>query len=565
MPSEQPKTIESAHARIAALETELAAAHDRTKWLEVERDRLREAFRQLQLEMELMRRRIFVAKAERVDTAQLQLEFEAKKRELDLVAQALGIPAAPPASPKTKQKPKGRRDLAQQKDLPMERVELPDAEMESLVASGAAERIGFDESFAIKWRRGGAVCLVVARVKYRTEKDTSPEADRSPTTLVTATMPPTILPRSLGTPSLFAKIGADKFLRGMPLFRQEEELASDGVPLDRGTMSRWIEQLGGTVGATVIAAMRLEAMSTAFCLATDATGISVQPIRTHEKMRQACKKGHFFVQIADRDHVFFEYTERETSAAVLDLFRGFSGYVQADAKSVYDILFRDAEAEPPDDDVVPDGATRSEVGCWYHARRRFWESAVASKDVVAREALYRIHRIFELEDRWRIEPPAKRREMRDRFSRPEIDAFFAWAEIEWVKVEHQRGLLRSALGYVRNQREPLARFLEDGRLEIDNNRSERALRRVAVGRKAWLFVGSDDHAQAAANWFTLVASAKLHRLDPEAYLRDLFRVLPLWPQDRYLELAPKYWAVTRERLDDAQLAAEIGALTVPAA
>jgi hypothetical protein len=106
-------------------------------------------------------------------------------------------------------------------------------------------------------------------------------------------------------------------------------------------------------------------------------------------------------------------------------------------------------------------------------------------------------------------------------------------------------------------------FLEDGRLLLDNNRSERALRRIATGRKAWLFVGSDDHAVAAGHLLSLVASARLHSLDPEAYLRDLIRVLGHWPRDRFLALAPKYWAQTRVRLDPAQLHAEFGPLTIP--
>ena len=116
---------------------------------------------------------------------------------------------------------------------------------------------------------------------------------------------------------------------------------------------------------------------------------------------------------------------------------------------------------------------------------------------------------------------------------------------------------------VTRQRRPLERFLDDGRLAMTNNRTELALRSVATGRKAWLFSGSDDHAQAAANLMTLVASAKLHRLDPEAYLRDMIRVLAFWPTDRMLELAPKHWAATRARLDAAQLAVEIGELTAP--
>lgn len=96
-----------------------------------------------------------------------------------------------------------------------------------------------------------------------------------------------------------------------------------------------------------------------------------------------------------------------------------------------------------------------------------------------------------------------------------------------------------------------------------NNRSERELRRIAVGRKAWLFVGSDDHAVSAGHLFSLIASARLHGLDPEEYLRDLFRVLGQWPKDRYLELAPRYWAATRARLAPAELAKEFGPLTIP--
>jgi hypothetical protein len=325
-------------------------------------------------------------------------------------------------------------------------------------------------------------------------------------------------------------------------------------------MSRWLEYAGNSLGASVVEAARREALRTAVCLATDATGISVQPIRTHEKVRQACRHAHFFVQIADRDHVFFEYTPRETSKAVYEMFRGFSGYVQADAKSVYDLLFR----EPRQGDVVePDGATREEVGCWAHLRRKFYDAAIATKDIVAREGLYRIHRVFENEKTFKEMSPARRKQARERMSRSHVEAFFEWVHLEHIRVEDQRGLLRTALGYARRHEDAFKRFLDDGRLPIDNNRSERELRRVAVGRKNWLFVGSDDHAEASAALLSLIASAKLHQLDPEAYLRDVFRVQPHWPSDRYLELAPKYWANTRARLDARELNREFGPLTIP--
>lgn len=116
----------------------------------------------------------------------------------------------------------------------------------------------------------------------------------------------------------------------------------------------------------------------------------------------------------------------------------------------------------------------------------------------------------------------------------------------------------------RRQKEPLCRFLEDGRLPLTNNHSERALRSpICAGRKAWLFFGSDDHANAAANLFSLIVSCQLHGLDPETYLTGIIRIVPLWPRDRYLELAPKYWAATRARLDPDELAKELGPLTVP--
>lgn len=147
--------------------------------------------------------------------------------------------------------------------------------------------------------------------------------------------------------------------------------------------------------------------------------------------------------------------------------------------------------------------------------------------------------------------------------RPHFDAFFTWVKAQHEIVRDQRGTLRSALGYALRQEDALRRVLDDGKLLLENNRSERALRKVAVGRKAWLFVGSDDHGTATGHLFSMIASARLHRLDPESYLRDIFRVLAHWPSNRYLELAPKYWAATRAKLDPRELEAEIGWITVP--
>lgn len=540
-------------ARIAELEALLSAEKQRSAQLEKERDVLKASHERLRLELELLKRRLFVAKAERVDTRQLEMEFAQKLRALEEVAGTLGMAsgeASGGAGTKKKRKPSGRRDL---KSLPLEekRVEIADPLFDALVAEGKAERIGFEESCKLAWQRGGMRRLVIARVKYRTVGADGEAA------LESAMLPPELFFRCLAAPSLLAHVITEKYCDGLPLFRMEQRFARDGVPVDRGTMARWVEDVGATVGTTVVAAMRDEALATAFCIATDATGVAVQPVPV-EGQRQACRRGHYFVQVADKDAVFFEYTPKETSAAVLELFKGFSGYVQADAKSVYDALFRPAEEEPPD----AEAEVRQEVACWVHCRRGFWEATTA-KSVVAREGLARIGRIFELEATWRDKPPQELHRLRQAHLRPHVDAFFTWAKTEHEKVREERGLLRKALGYAVRHHEALRRFLEDGRLLLENNRSERELRRIAVGRKAWLFVGSDDHAERAGHLFTLIATARLHRLDPEAYLRDLLRVLAHWPRERYLELAPKYWAATRARLVAAELAAEVGELTVP--
>lgn len=546
--------------RVAELEAALVSARAQIVALTRERDQLRASHARLREELELLKRRIFVAKAERVDTAQLEMEFADKLRQLDALAGTLGDAPSEKTDEeggggddKTKKKKStGRRDL---KKLPLEeeRIEIADPLYEELVAQGKATRLDFEESCRLAYKRGGMRRLVLARVKYQVV------GRGGETAIDTAPMPPETFPRSLAAPSLLAHIIMLKYGQGMPLFRIEDTFARDGCPVDRGTMCRWVEDAGATCGATVVHAARQEALSTAFCIATDATGVLVQPIRTHEKVRQACKRGHYFVHVADKDHVLFDYTAKETSAAVAEMFKGYSGYVQADAKSVYDVLFREPSDRPPDDD---DGV-RHEVGCLAHCRRKFWEAAIA-KSVVAREALVRLGRIFELDATWRGRSPAEIKRLRDAHLRPHMQAFFAWAELEFEKVKEQRGSIRSALGYAVRQKDALLRVLDDGRLLLENNRSERALRgSIAIGRKAWLFVGSDDHAHSAAHLFSLIASCRLHGLDPETYLRDLFRVLAHWPRDRYLELAPKYWTSTRARLDHGELAREFGALAVP--
>ena len=543
----------TAEERLAELEAQLAAVTAERDAATAERDvavaernKLRKAYEHLREQYLLLKRRIFVAKAERVDTTQLELEFAETKAQLDKLARDLGESVEPPPDepPKERPKPKGRRNL-QTAEMPEERIEILDPSLE-----GKAERIDFELSYRIGYRRGGPVRIVVARAKYKVDGDDGVE-------IVTAPRPKELYRRGLLAPSLIARILVAKYCFGMPFHRQMKMLRSDGVDLDDGTMCRYAEDIGASLGAIVDACAK-ESRETAFCLSTDATGVAIRPAPLATGGRQACKKGHFFVVLADQDHVFFEYQRRQTSKIVCEMFRGFSGYIQADAHSIYDALFRgDARAGP--DEEAP-----NEVGCWSHCRRRFWEAATVAKDPQAREGLLRIQKLFALEEQWAKAPPRRRTEMRQRIAKPLVDTFLAWADALYEEHKDARGLLRSACGYAVRQQDALRRYLEDGRLKMTNNDSERALRHIAVGRKAWLFFGSDDHAQAAANLFSLIASCQLHRLDPETYLAEIIRVMPYWPRDRVLDLAPKYWARTRATLDPDELARPLGPLTVSA-
>jgi transposase len=175
----------------------------------------------------------------------------------------------------------------------------------------------------------------------------------------------------------------------------------------------------------------------------------------------------------------------------------------------------------------------------------------------------RIRAIYAADDALKKLPPAKRKVMRDQHVRPLMDAFFQWVKSATAATVG-RNLASKALGYATNQEHELRRVLDDPRLPLDNTRSERALRKVVVGRKAWMFYGSDTHAESAAALFSIIASCRLHRIDPEQYLDEAFRVLPYWPREHYLELAPNRWQATRAKLDPKQLQQPLAPFDIPA-
>jgi transposase len=197
-----------------------------------------------------------------------------------------------------------------------------------------------------------------------------------------------------------------------------------------------------------------------------------------------------------------------------------------------------------------------EVGCWAHVRRYAFK-AMSSDPDRARQMLAMIGELFRIERKLASETAKKRKRLRGEWSKPVVDAFFDWCERE-VHLVLDDTPISKGIHYALNQRDALRRFLSDGRLPIHNNISELQLRREAVGRRNWLFVGNDEAAEVNTTFVSLIASCQMHGLEPWAYLRDLFCLLPRWPRSRILELAPAYWAKTLEQKDTQErLAADI--------
>jgi transposase len=511
---------------------------------------LEESLTDLAHENALLKRRLFGTKTERSQTSELQLALgdllatEAKlQADLDASVEKAKDAAPKPESAEGKARPHGRRNLFASK-LPRVPVEIRDPALE---AQGA-RLIRFEDSTQLAFRRGGFFVVVKRVAQYEV-------VEQSVATVVPATPPETLFPKALLHTSTVAHLITSKFSLGVPHYRLERDLLDQGMRLDRGLMSRYVEHAGNTLGATIVAAMWRDAIANGQMISTDATGALVQPTKAKDGKSLACKKGHFFTAVVDADAVLFAYVERHTSEAVKALFGEFRGLLQADASSVYEIL---ARGRPPDTDDSEAGVAL--VACWAHCRRYFFEAALC-RHPAGVQGLMRIRAMYAVDAAGRRVPRAERTAFRSTHLRPLMDEFFTWA-VAARDVTPGRNLATKALGYALNQEAELRRVLLDGDIPLDNTRAERALRKIVVGRKNWMFYGTDTHAEAAAANFSIIATCRLHGIDPFVYFDEVLRVLPYWPHERYLELAPQHWLATRARLDPNELERPLSHVTV---
>jgi transposase len=502
-------------SRIAVLEAELASvrrAHDpqaqAREHAEHEREQYRKLYTLVLFELERLKRQLFGKKAESVDPNQVQLVFgpvfDALARaehggpdaHSDVEAELAKLRAAAEEANEAKahgdkgkgRKGHGRRDFDAER-APVEVIVLEPPER-SLPGGEALVKIGEEVSEHFDYRPASVVRVRVVRPKYR--KPTAADGGGSP--IITAELPERPIPRSVAGPGLIAHVITQKYCDHLPLHRQQVIFQRHGVHLPRSTLGNLVQ--GGTaLLSRVVDSMWQHAREHADWLAIDATGVLVLAA-------EQCRRGHFWVVVAQRDHVLFRYTPKHNGNVPVELLSGFRGYVIADASSVYHELYR----------TQPD---ITEVACWAHARRRWFDALAVDRE----RALVGIGFIGLLYDAHNavtdpstgITDTAKRRAAAE----PVLQQLYRWIELEGPRVVDDSPIAK-AMNYLLNQRVPLSRFLVDGRLRLDNNCSEIELRRQVVGRANWTFCGSDDGAEWNATATSLIASCQLHGIEPWA-------------------------------------------------
>lgn len=522
---------------VAALARRLDEMLEEQRLMLEEQRRVREALEEMasaRAEAERQRdeyHRLYLELLERARMLELGLRGQSAERlpanEAQMTLGVLGMMLGAERAIDATRAPEEKQQVdAHERRRPTGRQKIPDTipRVDIRVVPPEVERLGLDafdiigeEVTEILERRPAS--LVVARVvkpKFRLKGRKIGE----PIEVHTGGTPALPIDRGLAGPGMLADTIVRRWEDHLPLNRLEKIYARDGIELARSTIRGWHIQLIDLV-KPLIDAMRHDAFEQPY-LCVDATGVLVQA-------KEQCRTGHFWVMVAPERHVLFEYTAKHNAAAVDGVLAGYEGYLVADAHAVYDHLYTDGKV--------------TEVNCWAHARRYFFK-AMFSDPERARAALGLINALFRIE-RGLVGAPRKKREtIRRAKSKPLVDHFYSWCEAEVGKVLDDTPI-QAGIRYALNQRVGLRRFLEDGRLPLHNNVSELNLRHQAVGRKNWLFVGSDDGAEANTIFVSLLASCRLHKVEPWSYLRDVLCLLSTgWDTHRLLELAPVSWAKT---------------------
>jgi transposase len=484
-------------------------------------ENLRDKNSRLELRLRKLLRDKYGRKSEGISTEQLSLLLgELSSQEERGPDDESTVPLElPPERKKKKRKvtPHGRRRLSE--DLEREEIELKveGADRVCERCGGEKERIGHDRSEVIEFVPAHFKVLVYLREKLACKKcgdgvAVAPAANK-------------VIERGLPGPGLLAKLLVDKYTDHLPLNRQAKRYSRLGVDLSRSTLSDWN---GAVTDLLRPVAQRIrDQVLDAYVLGADGTHLKVLD-KNHEAN---IKRGSLWCYVGDGKHAYFDYIPNERKEGPQSFLRERVGYIQADADPKLDDLFKGPEAKA------------IEIGCWMHDRR-YWANALDAGDLRAAHPLGIIKKMYKVEDaakKQRAGPDQVYR-MRQEQSVPLLNELGKWIADNY-NTERPTSPLAEAMGYTLRQWAALKRYTEDGRLLIDNGGVERAIRVVAMGRRNYLFAGSDTGGQRAAIAYTILGSCALAGINPWAYLRDVFEKLAAgWPMKRIEELLPAVWA-----------------------
>lgn len=507
-----PDDIDELKRRLIAAEAGLLA-----KTLEAEK---------LKFELARLKRMTFGASSERIKREIAQLELKLEELESD---EAQGEPAvvpepSPDAGSAEAREQKRRRQLPEH--LPRTtKTHEPVSPTCGTCGSDRLRKVGEDVTEVLEYIPGRFEVTRHVRPAY---------SCRTCEAMMQAPMPPLPIPRGQAGPGLLAHIAIGKYCDHVPLYRQAEIYARDGVDLDRATLAGWVGRiawllrpLADRIGEHVMAGSVVHADDT--------------PIPVLAPGNGKTKTSRLWVYLRDeRPHagpappaVLYRYTPDRKGEHCRAHLAPFRGHLHADGYSGFGQLYERGEGMP---------AAITEVACWAHVRRYFFDVHHQNGSPIAKEALDKIGALFDIERLIAGKAPEQRRRVRADAAKPRLDTLKLWFDEQLQRIPG-RSELAGAIRYARSRWDALTRYIDDGRLELSNNAAENAIRPLKLGAKNWLFLGSHAGGERAAIFYSLIRTARLNDVEPEAYLREVIARIGEHPINRIGELLP--WNIAR--------------------